>query len=595
MRAVLGRDFVAEGCRDRAFALRTLAGGAAALLLGTRALTTLGGVALDEAGAEAFRGITAALFLLLAAATPALLAPSLLEERRAGTLDLLLASPIGVTGLVAGKLLSRLGTVLTWAAAALPPLSLALLFGGTPWSRFFDVAAGLLGTAVEAGALGLLVSCGARRTATAALLAYLLPALHWSIVPALRQAGLAGTGSTWEAVLAGTTPLPFLEGALPGAGLRFLLFALLLAAAALPAAGFLLLREAPARRAPRRRRMRLPFEDRVRALLFRDNPVAWKESLFLDTAWSRLLFLLLAGVLLAGEAAFTVLQARGRWDAETNQAWLLACFSALAGVAAVQGASTASAEKNGPTFDILRATPLTSGEIARGKLAGLSAGLCLLMAVPLSHVALSVPADYLTGSAAAVTAVAGLFLVGNAAVHGLAWGFATRTGTGAVAGAASFIAFSHGSCGLLCPAASGALVVKAARKSAPSFEYLGLVVMPAVLCGFPWFLLYTAPLSVDAMGRGGDGGLRGGPGTFNLIGLVVFLGMTALFALYDARRMPALLEREMFRLSRGETDHWDGPERMRAQMILWEAQAVAIAKRAKAEDAARGKTPGGLP
>ncbi|MCK6479522.1 MAG: hypothetical protein L6R43_05045 [Planctomycetes bacterium] len=581
MRAVLEREFVAEGSRGRGFLLRTVIGAWASIALAGRSLTTLASVALDEAGAAAFRDITLALFLLLAAATPALLVPSLLEERRRGTLDLLLASPVGPLGAALGKYLARVGTVLLWATAALPPLSLALLFGGTSWGRLLDAGAGLLGTGIEAGALALVVSAGTRLPATATVAAYLLPALHWGIGPALRGTGIGTLLPGAAAVLEATTPLPFLAGTAPGAGFRYLLSSLLLAALAIPLAARLLRREMPAGRGFLARRLpRFAIEDRLRTFLVRGNPMAWKEALLLDGSWSRSIQWGVGGLLLAGEAVFAILHAAGEWTRDRNQAWLLAGFTAVAALAAVQGASSAQGEKSGAPFEILRTTPLTAREMTRGKLLGLVAGTAPLLLVPSVHLVLSVVAGYLHPLSAALTGLLALFAVANAAVHGLAWGLVAGSATAALLGGASFVAFAHGSCALLCPAAVAVFFIGAARRTAGSWEFLGLIVLPAILCGPPYYLLVTAPRELE---RGLTEGFQG----FGILAMSLFvlflLLLTALFIVYDARRMPVLLERELFRMTHGEDPGFDGPVRARARQMLEEARGKARAKEIRDE------------
>lgn len=65
--------------------------------------------------------------------------------------------------------------------------------------------------------------------------------------------------------------------------------------------------------------------------------------------------------------------------------------------------------------------------------------------------------------------------------------------------------------------------------------------------------------------------------------VLFLLLLTALFIVYDARRMPVLLERELFRMTHGEDPGFDGPVRARARQMLEEARGKARAKEIRDE------------
>jgi ABC-type transport system involved in multi-copper enzyme maturation permease subunit len=565
LRAILERDYTAETARPRAFAARAIFGGFAALTVlfvaGTGS-AILGGSP-DVVGREAFRIISRGTFLFLAAATPVLFVGSLLGERLLGTLDLLLVSPEGPRGVAAGKFVARLGTVLTWAAAALPPLTMAVLFGGTSWRELFNLAAGLLGSALELAAAGLVVSTLTRRMATAAVMAYLLPALHW--LPALAE--VPGGGGGWWATLRATTPIPWLDlpewdrslqalGASPLAtllgqpGIVHLLLGAALALAAVPLCARGLAREEPVGSGGSVRRFRGPrpaLEVRLRHALTAGNPVAWKESLLLNTAWSRFLYYLVAGILIAGEIVFLVLLDRGQWDPETDLWFVAISVSLVAGLACVQGAASMVFEKSQGSFDLLRVTRLTPAQIARGKVLGTMLGTFFLLLIPLGHILVTTVAGERAGGeggirsqgAAALAALLAVVLCANGAIHGLTWGVLARTPWAALAGAAAFVAVGFGSCFALCAVPFVLSAIHIARKEAPT-DFFEIIVIPAALCGSPSYVLRFVVGAAD--------GIEAAIGAFLGVGC---LGATLVYGLYRWHRLPEVLEWQMERMAEG--------------------------------------------
>jgi hypothetical protein len=131
------------------------------------------------------------------------------------------------------------------------------------------------------------------------------------------------------------------------------------------------------------------LDSRLRAWLTRGNPVAWKESLLLNTAWSRNLYYMVAAILVGGEVAFLHGLRNGWWDAVIDLWYLAGCVTLVAGLAAIQGAASMVFEKSQGTFDLLRVTRLTPSEIARGKVLGTLLGTGFLLLLPLGHLAIS--------------------------------------------------------------------------------------------------------------------------------------------------------------------------------------------------------------
>jgi len=564
VRAILERDYVAETARPRAFTARTILGAFAALTVAFVAGTgaSLLGISPDVVGREAFRIIGGGIFLFLAATTPVLFVGSLLGERLNGTLDLLLASPEGPRGVAAGKFVARLGTVLTWAAAALPPLTVAVLFGGTSWRELVNMAAGLLGAALELAAVGLLVSTATRRMATAAVLAYLLPAIHWG--PALAASPLGVGAETalfrafspvswldlprWDLWTAGVKASSPVVPLLDHPGLLHLALGVLLAAAAVPLCARGLAREdAAVARARRPRGPRSALESRLRRGLTGGNPVAWKESLLLDTAWSRPLYYTVAAILLCGEVAFLVGLHFGLWTPEIDL-WYLSCtIAVVAALAALQGAASMTSEKSQGSFDLLRVTRLTPGQIVRGKLLGTLLGTGFLLLVPVGHILVSTMAGSGGGGSAGLRSPPGallacvlaLVLCANGAVHGLTWGVLARSPWAALAGAAAFTAIGFGTCLSLCAVPFVLMGLHLLRRQAPT-DFFEVVVIPAALCSSPAYVVRFLVGTLDGVEP------RGSP----FLG-VGFLGATLVYGLYRWNRLPEVLEWQMERMAEG--------------------------------------------
>ncbi len=562
MRAVLERDYVAEAVRPRAFLARAAVGaaGAAVLLVLAVGAGALGGRDWDRVGGDAFAATTKALFVFLCATTPLLVVGSLLAERQGSTLEILLTTPEGAMGAAGGKFLARTGTVLGWLAAALPPLTVAVLFGGTSWRTLANTALALLGTVLELGAWALVVSALVRKPATAAVLAYLLPGAHWwaagflqheaaASVPVALVASTAPFASldlgAWDALLAAPAAAGA-AGLLRHPGLAYVLFAALAAAAAIPLAAAALRREEAGARSLVRRIPRSPADGRLRARLTGGNPVAWKESLLQDTAWSRFLYYLVIGLLLAGEIATAVLLRRGEWTSAMDCGYLAFVAVAVMAMASLQGAASMSMEKAGGAFEILRATPLTPGEIARGKILGTLLGMGFLLLVPAAHLAVTTVAGIHHPAASAAGLLALLLLTANAAVHGLTWGAVARTPASALVGGASLVIFAFAGWWGLCFLPFLLAGMRLLRRDDTS-DFFEIIVVPAALCGSPWLLFTNLLPAIDGMEAGGRGVAVAGWGMLSGVSLT----LCATYLVYRARRLPEVLAREMARMSEG--------------------------------------------
>ena len=86
--------------------------------------------ALARLGEAIFRQVAVWQVLAVYLIVPSLVAPTIIEERVHGSLDLLLTTSLSDREIIFGKLASRLGVLFLLVLAALPVLSLVLLFGG---------------------------------------------------------------------------------------------------------------------------------------------------------------------------------------------------------------------------------------------------------------------------------------------------------------------------------------------------------------------------------------------------------------------------------------------------------------------------------
>ena len=576
MRAVLERDYLFLARQPRSFVTRGVIGSLACLVLAFFA-ASLGGTP-DRVGKEVFETLRKMLFLFTAIVTPTLLVGTILTERTQRTLPILLASPVTPLGLAAGKFLSRTGTVLGWMAAALPPLTVALLYGGVSARDIANTVFGLLGVVLELGAWALLVSAVGRRLATAGVLVYLLPALHWGAVADIALVPAPST-PLHHLAAAATSPLPFLGGTaawpsdriragFPGAfgwilsqpGLAFFLGAALFAAAAVVLSGRLLAREDEVRT---RESLRLPrprMESNWRERLVRGNPIAWKESLLLNTAASRTLYYAAGGLLLLGEAAFLVLHAREAWNPADNLLLFAASGTLLMTLAAVTGAASMAHEKGQGSLELLRLTRLTPAEIASGKLGGLLVGIGWLAVIPLGHLAISVVAGYLHPVSAILAAGALAAGITSYAVQGLHWGTLAPAPWLALAGALALPVIGFAGCGLCFLVPIALTVFHMTRGTVRLF--VSAIGIPAFLTGPPLLLLGALPLAVQSIGQpftsvGSLAGFgSGGVGGFGFLGFLSLLVHLA-YIHHRRRELPSLLRREMARISEGEGDERD--------------------------------------
>jgi hypothetical protein len=463
MRAVLERDFLAEASRPRAFAVRCMLAAAVAAL--ATALLA-GGIRVlrappDVVGTLMFRGAGGALLLLLYLVTPPLVIGSILGERQAGTLPLVMATPISPAGFALAKLASRSGLVLLLALAVVPGLLLPLAIGGVGARHLVAIGGLAVALVLEMAATALWTSASHRKVATALMVSYLLPVFRWGLTllvvsgwtssrpwgppprvpdPVLFLLDTCPFGSfvrafDWDPWRLAAAPLRMPGGGfvVPGprllldaAWLPYLLYALVLGASAVRhAADRIAVAAEPdppgalSPVSPRKRWVKRPsgkgyeqgYErivvETFRGRLFRrlrgspgtGNPLLWKESRLLDTAGSRDLYYRVL-------VALFVVQLAGMVAYLSTDRSALGVFSLqvtlVAVVAALHGAATFGHDRVQGTWDLLRVSPLTPLQVAAGKSLGAALGVGFLAVVPACHLLIGWAVGYFDLAAVAL-------------------------------------------------------------------------------------------------------------------------------------------------------------------------------------------------
>jgi ABC-type transport system involved in multi-copper enzyme maturation permease subunit len=339
---------------------------------------------------------------------PVLTSTAINEERLRRTLHVLLMTPLTAWQIVSGKLFSRLLTALTLIGLSLPVLALVRLLGGVELQQMFGVICLSAVTALTSAALGLLLSVVLRRAYAVIILAYLLMAFVYFFIPMMAIAFAINFGSGrgtlmgqlsdfnpfWcTAMLAGgsfravsISWVPCVIGHLVATALLTVTSALLLrrearregeAASPLPPAP---LTDAPFTDAP----PPLPVQKAQRTVS--DDPVLWRELRrpLMSRRWQRVAgtaaALLLLGItyIVAG-----LNDALHEEEAQVPYAFLFQTGAML--FCCVISATAIAQEKEGDTWTVLLATPLSGMEIVWGKAIGTARRLLWPMMLVVAH------------------------------------------------------------------------------------------------------------------------------------------------------------------------------------------------------------------
>lgn len=124
-------------------------------------------------GTEWYIWLSALEFLLTVLVAPALSAGSIAGERERQTLDLLLVTGVGARRIVLGKLMESFAFLALLILCGMPVMALACVLGGVTLAQVLMTTLWLLVIALEALAVGMVVSVLCRRSLTAIIGSYL--------------------------------------------------------------------------------------------------------------------------------------------------------------------------------------------------------------------------------------------------------------------------------------------------------------------------------------------------------------------------------------------------------------------------------------
>jgi ABC-type transport system involved in multi-copper enzyme maturation permease subunit len=192
---IFGKELRVTARRKRTYVLRVLYLGALLLIM----LFFFSVVYMDRSGSSitrkaqqmaemgaTFFGIFAFFTLTsMALVGPVLTATAVNAERMHKTLAVLLMTPITAWQIVAGKLFSRLWIALTLIGLSLPALAVVRLLGGVEAEQIFAVLSLCVATVMATAAVGLLFSILMSRAYSVILLSYGLLFFFYALVPFL--------------------------------------------------------------------------------------------------------------------------------------------------------------------------------------------------------------------------------------------------------------------------------------------------------------------------------------------------------------------------------------------------------------------------
>jgi ABC-2 type transport system permease protein len=414
-----------------------------------------------------------------------MLSSSISDEIHAGTLSVLLTTPISSFQIVAGKLLSGLLQLILLLAISLPLLAIVRIFGGVPWDYVVSSVCITLTATFLAGSLSYLLSMTNRHAYTVILVSLAVYMLFFGALPGLFNM-LAVRGmfvfdrQVTQSLLALTNPFvafaasnaKFVQSGVPSFFSWPLHCLLMLAVTAvLIAVSVWRVRKAVTVgtfNSPTRLRSVGVFERMLARIFYKagsqsadyaiipvkDPPIVWKEMRKGFIGRSRgeaAMFALLIGAFLT---AAVLMLLSNRRNFFLSQYFIYAFYLIVMIRTAVFSAGSIAVEKEARTWPVLLATPLDDRDIIRGKAIAAfrrSVPLLLLYIILLSIMYLKIAG---IKSVLAIilsllpTATSVLFVIGS----GLYFGTRLRTTTTAVAATAGFyLAITFLFCGAFNP------------------------------------------------------------------------------------------------------------------------------------------------
>ena len=374
---------------------------------------------LAKTGTKIFAFVSYAQVGLICLLAPVFLAGAIAQEQAGKTYEILLTTPLSNLQIVIGSLLGRLFFVLALLASGLPLFAVLLVFGGVPVSSVFVAFSVAALVALLVGSVAVLLSvmrAGGRKAVfifVVAVAGYLIAAyvVDWSL---LRSAATKST--TWLTPL---HPLLVLESHLNAANYRaptpeslsdrsalvrfylsrpFAAFAVISTVISLALllwstifARSIVQSEGTAGWLARWLRLggALGQERRHPPRPVRGNPVAWREA---HTRGNRAGSILarwgfLVAALCAVIIALLVYHFSNKMKADALRdvvtTLLLVEMAVIVMVAIFMSASSASAEREDGTLDLILTTPITPKNYIWGKMRGLVGFLVLMLSAPI--------------------------------------------------------------------------------------------------------------------------------------------------------------------------------------------------------------------
>lgn len=396
MNAVFERDFVRFSSSLRFVWMRTVFAAAMGLLLFLRVVGSATGGG-ENVGSDV---LSIAVYLgagLLALTLPGIYATVLVHARTAGSLAVLLSTPLRPLQIAWGAFLSRALILTLFVIATWPAVALALTYGGVRGGQLFEASAAAIATGLLVAAPAFVVSAYARRTANSVVTSYLIAAtllvvLHFGgtlLATGLGDEWFAGALSPWSALAIATQggepePGSLRESIAPA--YLLLVLSLLLSGASILVAAWRLDREAHGDGAELSSRRLLARGCRP---LRTENPVLDHElrrgAVTAQRSTSRGLLALL---ILSEIAYFLVAHWTGEpTRLELHYGVLGFQFALLVLAVTAAGATTLALEHETKVLDLMRVTPLSAAQIVVGKLAGMARALLPCLLVPVLHLA----------------------------------------------------------------------------------------------------------------------------------------------------------------------------------------------------------------
>lgn len=216
---VIFREFRVAARQKRTFVFRTVFGALLAFMALMFMLTTAFSRSWSGMGYYLLKTLSWQMFALLFVFAPAVTCGCISDEKRQGTLGLLLLTHLNSADIVLGKFFSRAIDLILLFLSATPFLFVPVLMGGVNWDVIFSAVLCILSMLVLALAFGVYASAYSRTTAQAVIVAYVGLILYNVVLIFVTHAASLLTGTTGK--LAIIVPLAALKMGSPAAAMFY--------------------------------------------------------------------------------------------------------------------------------------------------------------------------------------------------------------------------------------------------------------------------------------------------------------------------------------------------------------------------------------